>query len=248
MAIKGKSKAKSRPKQVARAPRREPVTVKPPIPQRRWVQAVAAFIVGLFAMMVLVWVTNGLRQNDADDQAANAAAQRRAAATSWRNEVETVIGKVAVLTPGVAPTVLDDMSQAMDALRKGDVPKDAEATFKTAQEDAQTAVDALSGFDLSAAIADHGLTPIQALAFADSKDRMVAALGLYRQAAAVAEQAAGATGTSKIALTKIAIDLRDTAVTQFQLAWSRYTEALSAGGIIDQGAGATIPGLGSSSG
>jgi hypothetical protein len=79
MAIKGKRKPKSKP--VARAPRRAPVQVAPPWPQRRWVQVTAAFIVGLFVMTLFVWITNGLRQDRADaEAAASASAQADAAA------------------------------------------------------------------------------------------------------------------------------------------------------------------------
>ncbi len=84
MAIKSK-KPRSKPKQVARAPRREPVAVPTPFLSRRWVQAVAVFVVGVFAMTFFVWLTNGLRSNDAEAEAAAEAATKRQAAMAYQD-------------------------------------------------------------------------------------------------------------------------------------------------------------------
>ena len=88
MAIKGKGKTKNR--QPARAPRRTPVPVKPPFFARRWVQLVAALLIGMGIVWFLVWVTNGIRASRDSDQAAKIAipriAQRR---TSRRSRVES---------------------------------------------------------------------------------------------------------------------------------------------------------------
>ena len=63
MAIKGKKKPKQR--SAPRPPRHEPVAPPTPFLHRRWVQLTAGFLVGAFAMIVLVWVTNSLRADDA---------------------------------------------------------------------------------------------------------------------------------------------------------------------------------------
>jgi ferric-dicitrate binding protein FerR (iron transport regulator) len=101
MAIKGKGKTKGR--QPARAPRRAPVEVKPPFFMRRRVQVVLAFVAGILAMMLAVWITNGLRQQRADDKAATEAAQQRAAGQKWKTQVESEFGKIGTISPGAPP-------------------------------------------------------------------------------------------------------------------------------------------------
>jgi hypothetical protein len=242
MAIKGKSKAKNRSKPVARAPRREPVVVKPPLFQRRWVQVVAACIVGAFAAMVVVWVTNGLRQNDADTTAADAASTRFAAAQAWQREVTTDVGKAGTVQPdGTPPVLFAEMNAAIDALKKdGTAPASAAATFATASKSASAAADAMTAFDLTGAIANQGFDALGALAYSDSRDGIVSALALYGTAADLAKLATEASGAQKAALIKLADAQRGRANTQFLLAWNRYTEALRAGGI-----NTGIPGSGS---
>jgi hypothetical protein len=242
MAIKGKSKKRSAPKQVGRAPRREPVAVKPPFFQRRWVQLTACFLLGVFTMMFFIWVANDLRQSHADKVAADQAAKRRVAAQTWQNEVEPAMTKVGTLRQGLPPAVFTDMSSALDQMQKGTVPGTAGATFTAASKNAQTAIDTLTKFDLAAAIANRGLDQIEAQTFTDSKDRLIGSLQVYQKAAAAGLLATEAGGKEQAALTKLAIELRDQAVAQFQQAWATYRTALAAGGIANLAPG-PIPGL-----
>ncbi len=249
MAIKGKRKPKSKP--VARAPRRAPVQPATPFVQRRWVQIAAGVVVGAFAMMVFVWVTNGLRQNQADAAAAaSAAAQadkaatKLAAATAWQTAADGAIAQVGTLNQGVPPTVFTEMSAALDSMdAKGSVPDGAEATFGTATSNAKKAIDAIDGFDLVATIRDQGFDELATAAFTNSKERLLEGLQLYRQAGEVAALAAGSADPAEIArLTRVAVDLRDTAAQVFNAGWQEYQSALRAGGVanIPQG---PIPGL-----
>jgi hypothetical protein len=244
MAIKGKSRTKGRPKQPARAPRRAPVAVKPAFAQRRWVQVTAAFVVGAFAMVLLVWVTNGLREDHASSDTQAQASKRRTAAVAWQSEVVNELSKVGTATTqGALPTLFTDMSGALAQMsRSGTAPDGATRTFQKASDGAQAVVTALSNFDLAGAISDHGFNVPQTLAFTDSKDRLVAAIALYKEAADVATQAVGTQDhAQRAALTKIATDLQTNASTDLQQAWETYTESLAAGGIADTGQG---PGLG----
>lgn len=232
MAIKGKNRTKNRTKHVARAPRREPVVVKPPLFNRRWVQITAAFVVGFFVMMLLVWVTNNLRADRISNDADAAASKRRTAATAWQAEVESETGKIGTAgQQGGPPTVFESMSTALDGMKKGKPPKDAAVTLKSASDDAAAFVSALTKFDLTTTITNHGLSALQATTFTDSKDRLITSIGLYQRAADVGAQALEATGSQADALTTIAVGLRDSAQTQLQQAWTDYTEALVAGGI-----------------
>lgn len=243
MAIKGKSKPKSKTKAVARAPRREPVTVKAPLFQRRWVQVTAAFVVGFLVMMLLVWVTNGLRQNKADDEAAASAATKRTAAVAWQREAESALGNAGTVTQGPQPVMLAPAKAALQSMQKGKPPADAAKTFQSAADDTKTAIDALTKFDLAGTIRDQGFNESEALTFTDSKDRLINALVLYQKAADTAKLASEATGTQRKDLLGLANDLMKTADTEFQQAWLTFTESLSAGGVVSG-----IPGTASSLG
>jgi hypothetical protein len=111
MAIKGKRKSKQRP--APRAPRREPVPLPTPFLRRWWVQLTAGFLVGVFATIVLVWVTNNLRADDAEAAADADAAKRRTAAVAYQQAVRGAFGQVGVVEPGIAPTVFADMNAAL---------------------------------------------------------------------------------------------------------------------------------------
>jgi hypothetical protein len=249
MAIKGKRKPKSKP--VARAPKRAPVQVTPPWPRRRWVQVTAAFVVGLFVMTLFVWITNGLRQDRANaDAAASASAQADAAtkklkaATAWQTAADGALSQVGTLNQGLPPTVFADMSAAIDTMdTKGTVPAGAEQTLTDAQAAAKKAVDTLTAFDLVGTIRNKGFNELQAAAFTNSKERMIEGLQLYGQAAEVAALAAKATDPAQAEkLSKVAADLRDSAALVFNAGWQEYQSALRAGGVANIPAG-PIPGL-----
>lgn len=249
MAIKGKRKPKSKP--AARAPKRAPVQVAQPWPQRRWVQVTAAFLAGLFAMSLVVWITNGLRQNRADADAAasasaqaDAAAKKLQAATAWQTAAEGAFALVGTPNQGLPPTIFADLSGAIDTMSsKGTVPEGADQTFADARANAKKALDQLTAFDLVATIRNQGFDELQAAAFTNSKERMIEGLQLYRQAAEVAALAASATDPAEVErLTKVAADLRDTAALVFNAGWAEYQSALRAGGVANIPEG-PIPGL-----
>ena len=182
MAIKGKGKTKGR--QPARAPRRAPVEVKPPFFLRRRVQVTLAFVVGILVMLLAIWITNGLRKQNADEEATKQASQQRAAAEQWKTQVESSLGKVGTLSPGAPPAVFPDLATTITALQKGSVPDGAAATLRQAQADAKTAIDPLKAYKLSDQIRDTGMTEGQVNWFLNSQTRFVQSLELYSQAAA----------------------------------------------------------------
>lgn len=247
MAIKGKRKSK--PRSAPRAPRREPVTPPTPFLRRRWVQATAAFLVGAFAVVVLVWVTNTLRAEDAEAQAGADAASRRAAATAYQQAVQGAFGQVGVVEPGLTPTIFVEMDAALDAMVKGDTPAHAEATFDRAATDAAKARKELAGFDVAGTIADQGFDTVAATSFTSSADRLERALDLYRQAALVAASAAAVEGAEGERLADVAAGLRDSARTQLDSGWTEYLGALRSGGVAEvPTTGGTVPELPGSGG
>jgi len=188
MAIKGKRKPKQRP--ASRPPKREPVAPPTPFLHRRSVQLTAGFLVGVFAMIVFVWVTNSLRADDAEAESAADAAKRRAAATAYQQAVRGAFGEVGVVDPGIAPTIFVEMDTALDAMAAGNQPPDAEATFEQAAADAAKARKELAGFDVTGTVADQGFDAIAAGSFTGSAETLVQVLDRYRQAADVAAAAA----------------------------------------------------------
>ncbi|MGH2629122.1 MAG: hypothetical protein ACRDHI_00995 [Actinomycetota bacterium] len=229
MAIKGKRK--SRPRAAPRAPRREPVAVPVPFVRRRWVQVVAAFLLGVGAMTLFVVITNAVRDASAESEASARASDRRAAATGYRAAVQAAFGQVGVVNPGVPPTVFVEMDAALDGLSKGKPPLDAAATFRSGSNDAVAAAESLASFAVADAVRDKGFEPLQVAAFTGSAAQLGQALDLYGKAARVAGAALDAEGAAAARLTKVAVELRDTARTQLAETWNEYLAALRAGGV-----------------
>jgi len=229
MAIKGKGKTRAR--QVARAPRRVPIEVKPPLFMRRPIQASLAFVAGILVMMLVVWVTNGLRQQRAQDQAKGDAATRRSATLGWQREVEGALGKVGTLTPGGPPSLLPAIGSTIGALQKGRLPAGAAEALRTAREDASGAIDPLRKFALTDAVRSKGFDKGEVNYFLNSQKRLVEALQLYRQAAALAAAAAGVQGKLRTALADQAAAIQASGDQILQEGWADYQQALFAGGI-----------------
>lgn len=242
MAIKGKRRPKQRP--AARAPRRVPVAAPTPFLRRTWVQLTAGFLIGVFAVIALVWVTNGLRANDAEARADDDAAQRRTAATAYQEAVEGAFSQVGVVDPGVPPTIFADMNAALDASVDRDAPSDARAIFEQAAADAGKARKDLAAFDVTAAVADRGFDAIVVASFIDSAETLVQVLDRYRQAANVAAAATGIGGPQAERLHEVAVDLRDTANDELVEGWTEYLQALRASGVAEAPAtGGIVPEL-----
>jgi len=229
MAIKGKRRSKQR--SAPRAPRREPVALPTPFLRRRWVQLTAGFLVGILAMVMLVWVTNSLRANDAEEANAADAARRLAAATAYQQAVQEAFSQVGVVDPGVTPTVFTEFDAALDALAQGEPSTGAGVTFEQAARDARNARRDLARFDVASTIADQGFDVVAATAFTSSGAMLVQALDGYRHAAEVATSAVTIGGEQGRRLAAVAVDLRDAARTELADGWTEYLQALRAGGI-----------------
>lgn len=218
MAIKGKGRTKAR--QVPRAPRHQPVEVKPPLFTRRWVQVAGAFVLGIGAMMFLVWVTNGLREQDRSERARELAAAERAGTRpvveAWSGAVDGAIGSIAQPGgPGIPPTLLSAASAAVDGIAAGDPVRGAAATLREADGALRSAVETLGGYALVEEIRDKGFDITQTNYLLNSRSKIVEGLELYRQTVAVAQQALE--GDDRLGT--VATGLRDQAVTLFTDGW-----------------------------
>lgn len=231
MAIKGKGKTRGR--QPTRAPRRAPVEVKPPLMMRRWVQVSLAFVAGILVMILAVWVTNGLRQQRADDQAATQASEQRAAGQKWKSQVEGALGKVGTLTPSAPPAVFPDLATTISGLQKAKVPEGAKATLEQAQADAKLAVDPLKSYDLTDQVGGIGMGAEQVSWFLNSQTRFVQALQLYEKAADAAKLAIAAPDDQRAAIADAAAAVQDTAAEILQNGWEDYQNALASVQLFD---------------
>jgi hypothetical protein len=194
MAIKGKGKTRSKPP--ARAPRPQPVQVRPPLFRRTWVLASLSFLLGIGIIWLAVWVTNGIRADDLESTQKAAQASGDKVVKQW---AATVDGAVAQFQDQASPTqppasgqivAFTDLTTAVDSLAKGDKVKDAVATAKAAKDKADAAVATFSNVDLPTLIRDHGLDVTTTNYLLNSKARMVEGLQLYSQAADLVQKAA----------------------------------------------------------
>jgi hypothetical protein len=224
MAIKGKGKTRGR--QPTRAPRRAPVEVKPPFFLRRRVQVSLAFVGGFLVMMLVVWITNGLRQQRADDAAATQASEQRAAGQKWRSQVEGALGKVGTLSPGAPPAVFPDLITTISGLQKGKVPDGADATLRKARLDAKLAIDPLKRYALTDQVRDIGMDEGQVSWFLSSQTRIIDALELYEQAARIAALAIVAPDDQRAAIADAAAAIQDHGSKILQDGWTDYQNAL----------------------
>jgi hypothetical protein len=232
MAIKGKRRSKG--KQVAKPPKREPVEVPPPFIQRKSVQVVAAFVAGLLMASLGALIIAGLTAEREGDQTATDNEERTAAASRWEQAVSSALQEVAPdAGQGEQPDVAPAAVSAIDAMSKGKPSDDATTVIADAQESLQKASGALDGFDLSGTIRDKGFDRYEASAFTNSKSAFVAALRLYERAAQLGVEAAAASGQEQVQLATIARGMTKDAEAMFETAWNGYLSALTAAGAYD---------------
>lgn len=241
MAIKGKSKAKSRPKPVARAPRRAPVEVKPPLFQRRWLQLTALFVLGVLAMSVAVWIWVGVHHNHDKQVAADTASKRHVAAAQWQSTVEGAFQKVGTATqPGIPPTMFPDMTAALKSMKAGTTPDTAGATFDKAEQGAATAAQTIKKFDIATKVSGQGFSSEEASTFTDSSAQIITALNLFGYAAKAGALAVVATGDTQTQLVAFAETMLADANGHLQIAWSDFEDALTSGGIVETPTGSGL--------
>jgi hypothetical protein len=240
MSIKSKGKTKQRP--VSRGPRREPVPVPKPFVQRRWVQLTAIFIVGVFAMTVFVWATNGLRRDRASNQAAQELSSRQKALSQWKTVVESQFSALGQLQGAVPPIVASDISAAVQALDKGKDPTSQAKDLESSANELAKAARTINDFDLPSTIANQGFDAAGSTALTSSKEELVQALRLYEQAAKLAVTAMSSEGEIQTQLAASAKAIEDPASSLLQSGWIKYSSVLTQNQL---SAGGTPSGLGS---
>jgi hypothetical protein len=232
MAIKGKGKSK--PRSAAKAPRRAPVAVPAPFARRRWVQVTAAFVLGLGLFWLGIWVTNGLRDQDA--QAANDAQlqQQVTALQRWQSQVETEIGPIAPLQDPLPPTLAADAKSAAASLAKGKEPTESPESLTTQADQLSAAADALEKFDLAGAVSGKGFGD-GANTIIVSKVELVEALRLYSEATSLTVAAFDAPEAEAKAMAEHATGVMESADRLLNDAWRGYQLMLGSVGLVSGG-------------
>lgn len=238
MAIKGKGK--SRQRSYARAPRHEPVPVPVPFARRMWVRLVAATLVGALLFMFGIWVTNGIRQNSADEEAAENASNRTAAMTTWKAELEGRIGKLGQIQPGAPPAVSPQVAAAAAGLAAGEEVQITTQDLKSARDALSEEAGALEEYDLASVIADKGFTSSQVEEIITSRTLIARGLSGLSDAADVALLAMGVEDEElQQQLGKTAESLALSAADLITQGWRQYQNALADAGINEV---PTVPG------
>ena len=240
MAIKSKGKTKARP--APKGPRHGPVPVPKPFAQRRWVQLTALFIVGILAMMVFVWATDGLRRERANTKAASDLASRQQALSQWKAILEPQITTVGQLKGDIPPTVATDVTAALTALASKKTTTTKVAALDSSANELGKAADAINKFDLAGTITEKGFDVAAASALTASKVEIVEALRLYQQAAELAALAVGSDKHLGSRLAEHGQAISVSAATLLQSGWIKYASTLklsllSAGGSPSVGTG-----------
>lgn len=230
MAIKGKGK--TRAKQVARAPRREVVPVKPPFAQRTWVKATAAFIAGVFLVSMCWWVWENLDQDRNAQKAADARTQQQQTIQAWRTELQTDLADVAQVQGGSVPQIATAVQPALDALGKGNDPGVTAADMRTLAGQLDGAADKLAKFSIADAITDHEdvFTKDQVQVMTAAHAEIVAALRSFAVAATLTSLAIAAPEDQQD-LVAAADEAMKTGQDLLTSGWTKYANASDAAGL-----------------
>lgn len=236
MAIKGKGRTRAR--QPVRAPRREPVPVKPPFARRRGVQVVAAFLAGLLVFWGGVWLTNGLRARGADEEQRTEALQRRQAGSAWNQLVTTEVGRIGVVQDGRPPEILPDLRATIMGLTR-ERPDDPTTQLQAAASDARAVGRSIEGYAMARSLRDKGFDQAAVLRFLAAQDELATAIELYRQAALLGVTAADLGGAARERIVDRAVSLLNEAGEAVGDFYLDHSEAMAAAGIVQQ---PTLPG------
>jgi hypothetical protein len=202
-----------------------------PFARRRSVQVVSAFVTGLLVFWGGVWLTNGLRAQDASERDREQEFLRRRAGAAWENVVATELGKIGQVQEGQPPVILPQVRSVMTGLAD-ETAKTAVNTLEAAAKDARDVMDAVEAYDMPGSLREKGFDEAQVLRFLSAKDELLTTIGLYRQAALLGVLAAGLEGKDRRAALTRAESLlsdADAAVVRFQ---NEQREALAAAGIV----------------
>ncbi len=227
MAIKGKGRARSGRRAVARGPK--PGYVEPPKPlfRRRWFRwtALAVLVAGVLAIVLsALLITASNNRKEAKAAAALKRQQQQAARVNrFALPVTQALQNVVVATaPGTVVRDFPDLPKSFRDLRSGALSdEDATAKGEEVTANATAAAKVLAGLNVSDMV--RGFPQITGLI--DARQYMLSSLQLYEQIGNGLGLAAGATGDEREALITQYLVLIPTASELFQNGYQKMVNA-----------------------
>lgn len=245
MAIKGKSKSKHR-HAASRAPRKDPVPVPVPFYRRTRVQWAGFVLLGALAALFAVWIVAGIRSQGREADADQRASDQRDVLQGWTIALEGAIGNAGTVGQGLPPTLVPELTAAIDQLAKGSAPEGLADVASTASKQLKAATSAIEDHAVSAEIRSSGAfgSDLAAQVIGADQDYLTA-LALYAQAADLAAAAAEAPSAQAATLGASAKAVVDLANQRLVAAYEQQQEVLAPFGLqssIQTGIGGLDPG------
>ena len=242
MAIKGKSRGRSA-KAVTRGPKPVYQPVKKPLLARHEFWLVIATILGVMILVGLVAGFIAERDSSAKDDLEQ---RMRATMNTYTGQIDPILTTIGQARPPSSFDVFTDLAAAVSSLEAGtqEAPADPQALKQTASDtvtSAKTALEALQAIDETALIRDKGFSEAFVLYVINSKENLVRAMVLYREAAQLLELAADAQGAERVGLAARAKGISNAAKEIFDRGYADYVEARTKAGVFTPAAPGGLP-------
>jgi hypothetical protein len=237
MAIKGKSKSRAG-RSVTPGPKPVYTPVKKPLLAKRgfWVTIGAILGVALLAGLVVGWLIE--RDSNAD---AEQLEEMRTVVNQYQGALAPILATLGQPTPPASFAGFPAFAQALADLEAetGGEPVDAQELRRTSENTLQSVrngLNALEEIDESEMIRGKGLSEEFVLYIINSKDNLIRALDLYRQAALLMGMAADADGAAREELVARTRGVTDSAAELLSRGYSEFVQAQTAAGVFDPSA------------
>jgi hypothetical protein len=231
MAIKGKSKSKHR-HAAPRAPRKDPVPVPVPFYRRTRVQWAGFFLLGALGALFAVWIVASIGSQGREADAEQRASDQRVVLQGWTTALEGAIGNAGTVGQGLPPTLVPELTSAIDQVAKGSTPQDLADVASTASTQLKAATSAIEDYAVATKISSSGAFESDLTGKVIRADQdYLAALALYAQAADLAGAAADAPPAQAAALGASAKAVVDLANERLVAAYDQQQQVLAPFGL-----------------
>jgi hypothetical protein len=235
MAIKGKSKGRSGRTAVTPGPKPVYTPVKKSLLAKRGFWITIGSILGVVLLIGLV--VGWLIQRDANAEAA-LEERMRTVVSQYQGALAPILATLGQPTPPSSFSGFPELAQAVADLEAEtkDEPVDSRQLVRAASNARQTIRNAersLEGIDETDLVSGKGFSEGFVLYVIDSKENMIRALDLYRQAALLVEMAAEAEGALRVELVARARGVLDGAADLLSRGYSKYVQAQTAAGLFE---------------
>lgn len=221
MAIKGKNRSRSA-RSVARGPKPAYVPVKRPLLRRRGVWIGAAVVLGIAAVVGLVYgfMKEREAQRASEERQAMAGAMRQ-----YSGSLDGVLASVGQPEPPTGFRAFPDLAGAIEGLRGDANPRDAASTAEGVADGAATSLEAVDAIDAIELVGNKGFEADFVLHVLNSRQDVASALRLYRESALLVQLAAETPGAERADLLERAAGVLEVADATLARGYASYIEA-----------------------